>query len=214
MIEYIEYIFKSIGIIFGIALINRISLSYRLICLQLFVSLITDSIAEWSGDNFGSNYLVYNLYMPIEVILLSWAGVLSIYQNIWRTRFKMLIYFYILTSIILFYFNPIHEFNTLLLIIGFLFLGILNLFLVIDPEGIKSPIKNPMMIISIAHILYFCAVTPLFIGRSYMLEKYPEMTNELYNLVNSSIMLIRYSLIAIALIIVFINARSRKAIVV
>ena len=94
MIEYIEYIFKSIGIIFGIALINRISLSYRLICLQLFVSLITDSIAEWSGDNFGSNYLVYNLYMPIEVILLSWAGVLSIYQNIWRTRFKMLIYFW------------------------------------------------------------------------------------------------------------------------
>jgi hypothetical protein len=213
MNEYIDYIFQTIGILFCLTVINKISWAYRLICFQLIISLITDFVAEWSGKKFGTNYLIYNMYIPIEVILLSLAGVLSIYQINWKKRFEKLIYLYIFISIVLIYLNPIHEFNTLLLIVGFLFLGVLNLYLIIDPNGNKAPGKNPMMIISIAHILYFCAVTPLFISRTYMLDRYPEMTNELYQIVNRSLMLIRYFLIAIAMIIVFINARSRKAVV-
>jgi len=206
----IDYIFQIIGLILGIFVFKQINWSYRLICFQLFISLCIDLIADWSGRNYGSNYLVYNIYMPLEVLMLSFAGILSINRSEWKLRFTNILYLYSIITVFVFIFSSIRVFNTNLLIFGFIILGSLNLYLIIDPDGIKSIKRNPMMIISIAHILYFCAVTPLFVSRTYMLDKYPEMTNELYQLVNRSLMLVRYFLISIAMIIVLINARTRK----
>ncbi len=207
---FLDYIFQFLGLTIGILSLPKIKLQYSLIFIHLGMSLLTDFYAEWYGRLTGSNYEIYNVYMILEVLLLGGSAMLYFKKRTWNNRLNIIMLFYLIFALCSFYWNSIYVFNTYLLIIGFILIGSINMFIIIEPNGEKSIFKNPMILISIAHIVYFCAVTPLFICREYLLHNNLQLTDELFDIVNRNIVIIRYFLISVAFIIIFYELKFNK----
>lgn len=189
--------------------LRRLSLAYKLVLLQLCITIITDAFALYTKLQFRSNEGIYNVYVVLEMVLLSSV----IYQAIENYKFKKLIKytvsaFLILASILLSISSTMLELNYPILIIAFISIAFFNLYFIIHPKTEKSLIKNPMMIIAIGHVIYFLGVTPYFVGRHFLIEAYPEVANVLFSYINMSLSAIRYLCIATAFGFMLISTKK------
>lgn len=207
----VELLAQITVLIISLPLIGRLNWAYRLLILQVFISLIVDYIAYLVGQQGVSNEIVYNFYIIVEPILLSGVIYFSFDSNRIKTGIRIALYLFVLLTVISFSLQNLLLLNYKLLIAGFFIVSILNLIYIVHPEVNKSVFKNPLMIISIAHIIYFLGITPYFIGREMIIEQNREMATELFNYINKSLMYARYGLVAIAFIAVWRNKIALRA---
>ncbi|MEX1188022.1 MAG: hypothetical protein WED33_02115 [Bacteroidia bacterium] len=201
----IDLLAQIVVLIISLPMFGGLKLPYRLLILQVFISLIIDYIAYLVAQTSTSNEIVYNVYIILETSILCLVIYFSFVTGTVKKGIWIALMIYILIAIVFTSTHDIYQLNYKLLISGFILISILNLIYLIHPGINKSVLKNPLMIISIAHIIYFLGVTPYFIGRSLMIEKSPLMVNELFQYINKSLMYIRYGLIAIAFLLVWRN---------
>jgi len=185
--------------------LNKLSLAYKFIFLQLCLTIVTDALALWSKFQFNSNEAIYNIYVVFEMVLLSCV----IFNSIENIKFKKLIKYtigaFVPISIISFMIGDIQKLNYPILIFAFILTAFFNLYFIIHPNTEKSLIRNPMMIVAIGHVIYFLGVTPYFVGRHLLIESYPEIANLLFSYINISLAAIRYLCISAAFGILLMN---------
>lgn len=206
----ILFIIRFLGVLIGIYGIRKFPFSYLFITLQIAVSIVIELTAIYWTHSHPTNYEIYNIYIPLEALLLGWAGWHSLPTKKGKKRLKIILNIYAIIAIASISLNDIHLFNTRLLILGFLMLTGLSLYQLIDPQTKeKSPFKNPMIIIITANLLYFCGDLPMFIGREYLLSSLSsDVFNVLFFLTNQVLAILRYSAYTVALIILLINYKK------
>lgn len=206
----IEFGPQSIALLLAVFQLNKLSLAYKFIFLQLCLTIVTDALALWSKNHINTNESIYNVYVIIEMVLLSFA----IYNSIDNVRFKKLIQYttgaFVPISIIAMIFNNINELNYPILIFSFLSIAFFNLYFIIHPKTEKSLFRNAMMIIAIGHVIYFLGVTPYFVGRHLLIEAYPQIAHVLFSYINMSLAAIRYLCIAVAFGILLMNNKRSE----
>jgi hypothetical protein len=206
----ILFIIRLIGVLIGIYGIRKFPSSYLVIALQIAVSIILELIAIYWTYSHPTNYEIYNIYIPLETLLLGWAGWHSLPSEKGKKRLKLILTIYAVIAIASTLLNDLHLFNTRLLILGFLMLTGLSLYQLIDPQTKeKSPLKNPMIIIITANLVYFCGDLPMFIGREYLLSS---LSTNVYDLLffitNQVLAILRYTAYTVALIILLFNYKK------
>lgn len=204
------FIIRLIGVLIGIYGIRKFPSSYLVITLQIAVSIVIDLLAIYWIHAHPTNYEIYNIYIPLEALLLGWAGWFSLPSEKGKKRLKIILNVYAIIAIASTFLNDIHLFNTRLLILGFLMLTGLSLYQLIDPQTKeKSPLKNPMIIIITANLVYFCGDLPMFIGREYLLSSLSTNVYDiLFFITNQVLAILRYSAYTVALIILLINYKK------
>jgi hypothetical protein len=207
---YVLFIIRLIGAMIGIYGFRKFQSSYLLIAAQMGVSILIDLIAIYWADIYHSNYEVYNIYIPMETLLLGWAAWFSLPTEKGKNRLRIILNSYAIVAIVSTLLIDLHVFNVRLLILSFLMLTGLSLYQLIDPQTKeKSPLKNPMIIIITANLLYFCCDLPMFIGREYLLSSLSsDVFDTLFFLTNQVLANLRYSSYTIALIILLIHYRK------
>lgn len=195
----------------GLFLIKDLAWSYRFVYLQIIVSLITDTLAYEYIKTHPSNEVIYNVYLILEVVLLT-AAFLSAYPDSRSRNFaRFTLPVYTTIAVIWQVFRESPNLNFQLLSLGFIIIACLNLLYIIHPQIEKSPLKNPMLIISFGMLIYFMGVTPFFVSREFMLSQNPEMADTLFSYINNSLMIVRYSAYLIAFLILFHTKYFKKA---
>lgn len=155
-----------LGIVIGLVKYNKLNKSSRIFLLLLFISLLSESLAEIiRKKEFFSNFFIYHFFIPIEYCLIAWA------------YFEQLKYRYILLSIPIMvviaiflstYVQPITEFNSNYLSLSLLLyfvLAILYLVKLLKINTDKSLKDYPLFWISCGWLLF--SASNLFVFGTY-----------------------------------------------
>ena len=181
----------------GIMVLKKIRPFYKLLLLQVILYLIVDSIAA----NMKNNAWIYNLYMPIEVMLLLIAAKhhLIIHKSKLILKIIFGIYFMIFMMDILL-FTGLEKFayhGAIIegIIITGVFLTILYFHLI--KRG-STKIDGALVLSSIGIILYFGATIPDLALIFYLQKINPSLNQMLFRNIVVTLASIRYLFIAIS----------------
>ncbi|MEZ5172156.1 MAG: hypothetical protein R2850_01250 [Bacteroidia bacterium] len=183
---------------------GRLGIASRLIAVQAGVSFLADIAAYYCMSTWNSNNeFIYNLYMLFEFILISGA----IYYSINHITIKKIIKFLLIAFPIVVLLSYIKlEFtrlNHLALVINFILLSVFNLIYLVFPDYRDPKSVQPMLWVSIGHVVYFLGVTPYFTGREFIIENWPEMADTLFDYINNMLAVLRYLLIALGFALLY-----------
>jgi hypothetical protein len=210
--EYLPFfVFQFLAIIIGLLAFSALTDNYRLILIQIIISVIVDLLAIYVVRYIKpNNIFVYNIYMPIEFLTLSFSAYLTLNGNKLKHFLLYGITLYCLIALVSFILNGFSNFNTILLILGFILMSSFYLFILISPNIDKSLIRNPFMIIVIGQIIYFLGVTPFWVLRDVLLLINSQFETKLFLLINKNLMMLRYAFCFIAFTFVFIRILFKK----
>lgn len=193
-------LFQLLAILAGFYCINRLTLPYKLLLLQIFLAFINDIVA-WAVQKYGgyNNVILYNIYTIVEVWLLGSTCRLLLTSQKARQIVKYLLLCLTIIWIVITIVNGINIFNNWTVVTNAIFYVIFYLVLLIDKSifSHKKLYIQPLFLISMAIIIYYATIIPLFGLMNYLTSSNMQLAGKLFK-INFGAAILRYSLIAIA----------------
>lgn len=212
-----ESFFLLLALSLGVYTFRYMNIFHKIFFLQLFVYILFDIMAnivliiQKTNNGILNNQWVYNLYMPIETGLLTWA----VYEYFKSAKAKILLSIGYTVFMIVFVMeicikgmrvlsNHAYFAESILLLIIFL--------LVLNSQFNQKSIswkKSSEVWISFGVVLYFTGVIPYFSLIHYLQESHPTTNLSLYYIIVEGLSDLRYLLLAYGFWLVRRNVLSK-----
>jgi hypothetical protein len=202
---------QFIVLMLSLPLMGRLSIAMKLIALQAAFSVLADLTAYGCVQFWGiKNEFVYNIYMLGEYILILSAIYFSVQDSFVKKALRICLVIFPILAMISYFFVSFLELNHIILVLSFLFLSAFNLLYLILPDVRKTAYPDPMIWVTIGHIIYFLGVTPYFVGREFMINNRPDLADELFSYINIVLATVRYLFIGIGFTILYFTVNKYK----
>lgn len=202
---------QFIVLMLSLPLMGRLSIAMKLIALQAAFSILADLTAYGCVEFWGiKNEFVYNIYMLGEYVLILSAIYFSVQDSFVKKALRICLVTFPILAMTSYLFVSFLELNHIILVFSFLFLSAFNLLYLILPDVRNSSPADPMIWVSIGHIVYFLGVTPYFAGREFMINNRPDLADELFSYINIVLATVRYLFIAIGFTILYFTLNKSK----
>jgi hypothetical protein len=209
-----ELVGLVIPLLLGIFVFRYMSFLYRLYFFQLMFSVLIYILSWVLPSAKVSDHWLYNLSMPVETGLLTWAGYLYFADDkrkylIW-VGFALFMIIYIsdvLIKGISVFFNYGYIAESALLVMIYL--------LILYSHFIKQSIgwkTSPEIWISIGIVLYFGGVVPYLSLMRYLQSAHPQMSSLLYEFIIEGLETVRYLLLGLGFWLVRRNALAKTSV--
>ncbi len=193
-------LFQLLALLAGFYCMDRLTLPYKLLLVQIFLAFINDIVA-WAVQKYAgyNNVLLYNIYTVVEVWLLGSAGWLLLTSPMIRQIVKYLLPCLTIIWIVNTIINGINVFNNWAVISNAIFFIVFYLMLLIENSifSHKKLYKQPLFLIAMAIIIYYATIIPLFGLMNYLTSSNMQLAGKLFK-INFGAAILRYSLIAVA----------------
>lgn len=197
---------QFIILIISLPVYRRLSAGLKCIAIQAGFSLLADLTAFFCIQFWSvGNEFIYNIYMIGEFIFISSAIYFSMQDSIIRKIIQVSLIAFPAIAITSYLIISYMEFNHFVLVLSFLLLSVYNLIYLIFPDYRIGKSSDPMIWVSIGHVIYFLGVTPYFAGRELMINSRPDLADELFSYINIVLAFCRYFFIGIGFITLYLK---------
>lgn len=205
----IIYATELLAILSGVYALQSLSLPYKLMLLQVVLS-ITHDLGAWLITHIllmNSN-LVFNIYVHVELWIIGYACVLFINTKFAQRLILGSILAITIYGLISTYIKGIFVFNNWLIVITALFFIVVFILLLFHNSVFtaKKAYAQPLFLIAVSVILYCATIIPLFGLYGYLVKNDVQVIDKLFS-INRFGLILRYSLVAIAF---YLYARQAK----
>lgn len=194
-------VIKVFCIILGLSKWRNFSTGYKIIVLQILVALFVEIGGLYIGEiQHHNNAWLYNIYLLVEVILLTIAAV-NFTKSTKLNRIFLLSATLVSSYWIYLFVTKQHNqlFNWFIIISAFLSLSMYIIVLLDNAIfSQKNLVHQPLFLLGSSIIIYYACIIPLFGVINYLLENSYAYARKLYY-INQSVNILRYSLVVIAL---------------
>ncbi len=202
-------LFQLAAIVAGFYCIDKLTLPYKLLLLQIIMAFINDIVA-WAIQKYVgySNVPLYNIYTIVEVWLLGSACRLLFKNPVVRRMISYLLPCLTIIWMVNTIENGISVFNNWAVISNAIFYVIFYLMLLGDNSIFtrKELYKQPLFLISMAIVVYYATIIPLFGLMNYLTNSKMQLAGKLFK-INFGAAILRYLLVATAF---YLYARKAK----
>lgn len=207
----------TIAFAIGLYAYRYMNLFYRIFFFQLFAFILIYCLArlietiEISDNIHPDTQWVYNLSMPFETGLLTWAAYEYFKTN--KRKFLILIGYAIFLAVFIseLFIKGIRTFSNHGYIAESILLLILYLSLLYTQFTKGSPWKHtPKLWISLGIVLFFGGVVPYLSLMQYLQNTHPKLNSFLYYFIIDGLENVRYLLLAVGFWIVYRNTVIKK----
>jgi hypothetical protein len=185
--------------------------TFGLLVVQAWVTLVTESLGVASSSLPAySNHILFNVYMPIDFLLMLYAGQKEMGQKLKQFNlFSIIIYFLVWGGSLLV--KGLFVMANFAIICGAIILTI-RYFLVLlwNSRQLGGPLTTGIYLIAISVVLYYCCVIPNFSLMYYFLKHDEELAMRVY-LINDVLSCLRYLFTGFGLLMISGAFRTNTA---
>lgn len=197
----------------GLSHFKRFTTPYRLIILHVCLAFIVEC-AGWYLYNklHQENIWLYNIYMLMEFLMLSSAGVLftdsKFMRRVMAIVMPALSFFWIYNIIT----KDISKVFSIFLILSFITITVLYINIIVNKALFtkKAVFQNPIFLISISLIIYCAGTVPLYGLMNILIEGNKVLAKQLFT-INMVAAIMRYTLLALAIYLYIRQAKREIA---
>ncbi len=200
------------GFAVGLIFYKRLSKPWRLVHLQLFLALVVEILATIISRRHYNTIILYNLYMIPEQVILIYVATLSFKSEVLKKiavtgiSLCLLTWFYEVYKGGIFAFAN-KAFLSYCILLSAAYLGLLMEIAFNQPNRL---LKNPVIWLCFAHVLYFGCDIPLFSQMHYFSSgQNVNLAIKLYN-INEVLAIVRYCLVVVGLVVFWQQTKERK----
>lgn len=157
---------------------QSLSIAYRIILLQTSISLIAEAIGFYYSINKLNNILIYNLYIIVEVCSL----IVAAYLLIESKKAKLLTLYSLLPVIGIWCYNMAVNnttFTSSTFFAGAVIIVTAYLYILLIQLPNKATVDLSLILLSLAHIYYYAATTPVLLLHEYLYSLNQSLANNI-----------------------------------
>jgi hypothetical protein len=193
-----EFLGPVVALIVGVYAYRKLSLTWRILLLQVLIYCLTLLLAYFATSESSSNHWVYNSYMLIEALTLGLAGYFYFKEQKIKQVMLTLIVLFVVVYFIYFSKYDFDVFANYMYAAQGVFL--IPIFSMVLYYGFRAGVNNwtsvPEIWVSIGILMYFGCLAPYLSMYTYLGKNYPDTSRFLFHLINDALANIRYFLLA------------------
>lgn len=209
----IGLLIQVVAVVIGLAFWKSMILPYRLVIVQVGMAILCQTVARYFAVTLGeNNSWIFNIYMLLEILLLVSAGLLFLKGGGVRNILSILLFAMVVYWVITYAFNDFFSLFNWFFVFSALVI-VITYVLVLFNHAIfqsKKILQQPLFILSVAHVVYFACIIPLFGIISNLFVNNMMAAHKLY-VINDVVNFLRYFLVAIAFYLGGLQAKKTIA---
>lgn len=190
---------KILALSTGIYYLRILSLPYKLLIIQILVSLLSEGYGYYLGAILHQNNIwVFYYYVLIECWLMGISGSFFISNKTFRKGIPLILGILTIVWLIDYFKTDLNTFSNKFFISYSILLIVIYIAALTNRTFVNNAIfKSPVFWVALSSILYYSCIIPYMGMFNFLIKNSPKLADRLFD-INLTLNLVRYSFLAIS----------------